>query len=290
LPVAGVLLVLAIVAVVLGATREPGFSMFLLCVLAAVLAAAGGTLLIWALAYRRLAYALTESALRVEWLGQTVVVPYAAIQGIYTGQRLQGSATPEVPCWPGINVGSARVRGLGRLRFFATSTDQSLLTLITVEHGGVVISARDPNEFRTALIDSVERFGDVSADEAQTWQSRGPTEAPWTAIADGWLPATVALGTLALLVVLGSICMQYDGLPDQIPLHFDVGGQPNQIASKSDLLRLPWLGLLVLVVNWALGIFVHPRERLLARVLWLTGVVVQFILFVGILDVLRLAA
>ena len=68
--------------------------MLLLCFLAIVLAGAGVLLMVWAFAYRRLAYSLTESAVRIESLGRTVVVPYQAIQGIYTGQRLEGHATP----------------------------------------------------------------------------------------------------------------------------------------------------------------------------------------------------
>src|SRR5207248_8365770 len=120
--------------------------------------AAGTIMMVWAVGYQRLSYALTESALRIEWLGRTVVVPYPAIQGIYTGQRLSGHATAGVPRWPGINVGAARARGFGRLRFFATSTNQSQLTFVTVEHGGVIVSARDPNALRAALIERVEQY------------------------------------------------------------------------------------------------------------------------------------
>jgi hypothetical protein len=52
------------------------------------------------------------------------------------------------------------------------------------------------------------------------------------------------------------------------------------------LLRLPFLGLIVLVLNWVLGIWVHPRERLLARVLWLGAAVVQVVLLVAVLPLL----
>src|SRR5919199_4738935 len=135
--------------------------MFVLCVLAAALAAAGSVLLVLAIGYQRLAYVFTDDALRVEWLGRTLVVPYTAIHGIYTGQRLEGQSSPSAPQWPGISVGQVRVRGLGRLRFFATSTDQSALTFITVQSGGLVISAREPLEFRTALIERVERHQEV---------------------------------------------------------------------------------------------------------------------------------
>ena len=52
--------------------------------------------------------------------------------------------------------------------------------------------------------------------------------------------------------------------PEQVVLHFDANGRPNDVAPRSDLLRLPLLGLTCLVINWVLGIWVHPRERSLA--------------------------
>jgi len=283
-PVAGLLLFAALAILVLGASRDPSALMLVLCSISAVLAAAGTALMLWAIAYQRLSYALTDSSLRIEWLGRTVVVPYPAIQGIYTGQRLSGHATASVPRWPGINVGPARVRGLGRLRFFATSTDQSQLTFVTVEHGGVIISARDPNAFRAALIDYVERYEQSAvAPGPLSWQQRGPTRVPWTAFADVWLPVSIAVGTVAVLLVLASIGLRYDALPDQLVLHFDAGGQATQIGPKSDLMRLPFLGTVVLVVNWVLGVLVHEREQVLARLLWVGGAVVQFVLLIGVL-------
>jgi hypothetical protein len=284
LPVAALLLFAALALLVLGAASEPSVATLVLWCAVAVLAAGGALLGLWAFGYRRLAYALTESALRIDWLGRVLVVPYVAIQGIYAGQRLAGNATPSVPRWPGISIGTRWVRGMGRLRFYATSTDQSQLTLVTVEHGGVIVSAREPAEFQTALIEHVERSEDSAADAA-IWHVNEPTAAPWTAIGDVWLPICVAVGTLVLLIILATIDLRYDMLPDRVPLHFDVGGEPTQIAPKSDLLRLPLLGLMVLVVNWALGIAVHPRERVLARLAWLVAVVCQVVLLIGVVRI-----
>ncbi len=252
-----------------------------LAVLSAVLAASGTVLLVWAIAYRRLSYALSESALRVEWLGRTLVVPYEAIQGIYTGQRLSGQVPISRARWPGIVVGTTRTRGLGRLRFFATSRDQSELTLVTVESGAVVVSAEDPNEFRAALIERVQRFEEVG--EPRTWHLTEASETPWTAVSDLWLPLCAFVGIVLLLVTVVVVAQRYDSLPDQLPLHFDVSGQPSQISSKSDLLRLPLLGLACLLVNWIVGVLVHPRERVLARLLWLGAAAVQAVLLLGVL-------
>jgi len=280
-PAAGLLLLLALLTLAFGVSREPDQVLILLCCVATVLAAIGALLGLWALGYRRLGYALSESALRVEWLGRTLVVPYGAIQGIYAGQRLAGNSTPSVPRWPGISVGPRRVRGMGKLRFFATSTDQSQLTLITVEHGGLVISAREPAEFQTALIERVER-SDVNE---VAWFDNEPVDAPWTAVADRWLPICVGIGVVALLITVATIGSRYPDLPAQIPLHFDVGGEPSQIGPKSDLLHLPLLGLFCLLVNWAIGVAVHPRARVLARLLWLVAIPVQLVLLIGLISI-----
>jgi hypothetical protein len=173
---------------------------------------------------------------------------------------------------------------MGRLRFFATSTDQSALSLVSVEHGGVIVSARDLQGFRAALIEHVERSPDPGADpSARLVQQAPPSRAPWTAVADPWLPVCVALGTLVLLLILAVIVSRFDALPDYVPLRFDAGGRSSFIAPKSDLLRLPLLGLACLVVDWGIGIWVHARETALARLLWLGGAIVQLVLFVGVL-------
>jgi hypothetical protein len=176
---------------------------------------------------------------------------------------------------------------MGRLRFFATSSDQSLLTLITVEHGGVIVSADNPTEFQTALIAHVERYEDHAIETVPAiLQEREPVAVPWTALADPWLSVCLALGVVLLLVMLFAIGQRYDALPDQIPLHFDASLQTSQIAPKSDLLRLPLLGLICLVINGGLGVVVHPREGTLARLLWLGATIVQVVLLIGLLRLL----
>ncbi|MCA1644936.1 MAG: DUF1648 domain-containing protein [Chloroflexi bacterium] len=280
--VAGALLFVAVAVLVLGGSREPGLGMLLMCVLAAVLAAIGSVLLVLAIGYQRLAYCLVEAGLRIDWLGRTLLVPYAAIQGIYSGQRLAGHALPRAVRWPGISVGSSRARSLGRLRFYATSTDQSQLIFVSLEHGGVIISARDPQGFRAALIERVEQTQSAAVGP-EMWVQSAAHKAPWTAIHDPWLPACAVIGTLVLLIIVAVITFRFDALPDQLAVHFDVTGRPNQIASKFDLLRLPLFGLFQMAVNWVLGMWLHPRQRLLARLLWVGGAVLQVVLLVGVL-------
>jgi hypothetical protein len=97
----------------------------------------------------------------------------------------------------------------------------------------------------------------------------------------------VAVGALLLLLTVAAIAIGFDRLPTEIALRFDSSGQPSQIAPRADLLRLPAFGFLWLVVDWALGVWLHPRERLLARLLWLGGAVLQALLLVAVVRLLQ---
>ncbi len=277
--------VLALAVLVLAATREPGGGMLVGALTALVLAALATALFLWAWAYRHLTYTLGDQALDISWFGRTLAVPYTAIDGIYTGQRLVGSATPIVPAWPGIYVGPGRARAVGRLGFFTTSPDPAALTLITLEHGGVVVSARNPHEFRLALI---ERIQDAVDAAPATRPTRAPARgAPWTALFDRWLAWSLLFACVALFAILAVIGAVFEFLPPEIALRFDANGDPSLIAPREDLLRLPLLGLLVLLVDVALGVWLHARERLPARLLWLSGAVVQTVLLVAVIRLVQ---
>jgi len=263
----------------------PSASVLVWAILAAVVAAVGLGVLLWGLAYRRLTYALGEQSLDITWFGQTLVVPYASIEGIYTGQRLVGSAVPRVPAWPGIYVGPGRARGVGRLRFFTTSPDPAALTLIAGDMGAVVVSARDPLAFRTALIERVESLPHDA--EPLPWRTQRAASAPWSAVRDRWLAVCVGSGIVVLLLTLTAIVFGFGALPAEIPMRFDASGQPTQVAPAEDLLRLPLLAVVLAAVNVGLGVWLHTRERLLARLLWIGAVVIQAIVFVSVVRLLQ---
>jgi hypothetical protein len=260
--------------------------MLLAAITMVLLAALGAAIALWGFASRRLTYTMGEDALEIQWLGATTVVPYAAVDGVYSGQRLVGNTTPMVLAWPGIYVGPGRARGIGRLRFYTTSPDPAALTLITLQNGGVVVSARNPQEFRLALIDRL-RSADDAAEQAQTWSRRPANRAPWTALADSWLLPSLGIAVLLFLACLLALALGYDALPAEIAMRFDASGQPSQIGPSDDLVRLPVLGFLLLLLNAGLGVWLHSRERLLARLLWLAAAVLQGLVLVAIARLLQ---
>jgi hypothetical protein len=294
--VAAALIVLALVtlAVLLTGTLAPGPTMFELALVGTILALAGYGILLWALSYRRLNYVLGPTSLDVPWLGERVVIPYTAIEGIYTGQRLGGHAAPSGVRWPGIVVGRGRTpapeegeRSLGRLQFFATSADPETLTLVAVEGGALVVSARDPQGFRSALIEQVRRQDALTAGGVEESQLLPATTAPWSSLRDRWFWWCLGVALVLLLAVLAVVALRYGDLAEQIPMRFDSGGRATAFGPPTDLLRLPLGGLIVLVLNLALGIWAHPRERVVARMLWAGSGLVQAILLIAVVRLVQ---
>lgn len=280
--VSGVCASLAALAAGVTLGIQPGGARVATAVAAVLLASIGVTILVWGIAYRRLTYRLGTDAFEVRWLGRTLHLPYAAIDGIYPGQRLAGHTQPERSTWPGVYVGRARVSGLGLVRYFTTSREPSHLTVITTPTAGVALSASDPVGFRAALIEraqDAEPLDDASLDLTEA----PPSSAPWTALHDRWLPATLGAALILFLLIFAGASLQYEHLPEQIPLRFNAAGQPTEIASRADLFRLPLGGLIVVLVNLAGGILLHPRERVLARLLWIGATLVQAGLLIAVL-------
>jgi hypothetical protein len=149
----------------------------------------------------------------------------------------------------------------------------------------VVVSARSPQDFRSALIQRVVDQGEKAG--PTTYVRRPLDEAPWSTVRDGWFPWTLAAGLLLLMVGFVIVVLGYNTRPEQIPLRFDAVGRPSQIGPRSDLLHLPLIGLIGLGANWALGVWLHPRERLLARVLWVGAAIMQAVLLVAIIRLLQ---
>jgi hypothetical protein len=268
--------------------------MFELALVGAILALVGGGILLWALSYRRLTYVLGPTSLDVPWLGERVVIPYTAIEGIYTGQRLAGHTAPSGLRWPGIVVGPGRApsadghdRSLGRLQFYATSVDPHSLTLVAVEGGALVVSARDPQGFRSALIDHVRRQDALTVGGVEESQLLPATTAPWSSLQDRWFWWCLGVALVLLLIALAAVAFRYGDLPELIPTRFDSGGRPNAIGPPSDLLRLPLGGLIVLLLNLGLGIWAHPRERVVARMLWVGSALVQAILLIAVVRLVQ---
>ena len=98
--------------------------------------------------------------------------------------------------------------------------------------------------------------------------------------ADPWA-VTLFLAAVALDGALGFALWRYiDTFPELVALHFSVYGEVDIIGPKTDIFRLPLIGVVVWGTNGAVAVMLPSRDRILARTVlaFAVGVMVLFCL------------
>jgi hypothetical protein len=88
------------------------------------------------------------------------------------------------------------------------------------------------------------------------------------------------------LVLFAYIGWRYRALPEFLPLHFDILGQPDRLGMRSEIFRLPTIGFLLLVLNSLLGLAIQRWEKLGAYLLLGVTVIVQVLFWLAALTIM----
>jgi len=102
-------------------------------------------------------------------------------------------------------------------------------------------------------------------------------------LADHVASVLVAAGVIVPVLMAAYLYSQYEGLPDQIPIHWDATGDVIEQTGPGGLWRFPRIAVVVLVVNTAIATFLIGIDRYLARLLVAAIPLVQLILFVALI-------
>jgi uncharacterized membrane protein len=95
-----------------------------------------------------------------------------------------------------------------------------------------------------------------------------------------------ALALSVNLALVAYLVLRFDALPDPLPLHFDASGLADRIEAKTGIFGLPLIGFAVLMLNSALGLSAHRRERA-ATILLMTGaLLVQVLLWFAVSSII----
>lgn len=272
------LLAAALIGLMLASTPGPGLVPML--VVCGLLLASTLVLVVWGMSYRRLVYRLGPSALEVDWLGETLVLPYETFEDVREGEGV-GGVPSRIRVWMGMYVGEGRLRGHGWAAFYVTSRDPAHFTAIATRRGTVVLSAQDRQGFGAALRSHLPR--DASESEPAEAHVLPATHAPWSALRDVWARWSLGVAGLATLLTFAQVMARFPDLPRPLALRFDGAGLPIEVGAPGDLFRLPLGGLVVLLANGILGTWLHPHEPILSRALWVSAAVVQVVLLVAVI-------
>ena len=96
----------------------------------------------------------------------------------------------------------------------------------------------------------------------------------------------LALGLLLNLALFAYVGWRYRALPESLPLHFDILGQPDRFGVRSELFKLPTIGFLLWVLNSLCGLAIYRWEKLGAYLLLGLTPVVQVLFWLAALNIM----
>ena len=103
---------------------------------------------------------------------------------------------------------------------------------------------------------------------------------------DRALQILFAATLLVNLALFGYLALRFDLLPDNLPLHFDVIGQPDRIEAKSSIFGLAIIGLIVFLVNAVMGTLTHRQQRAASLLLAVSALLIQILIWFATINII----
>jgi hypothetical protein len=245
-------------------------------------------LLYWSVAVLRLRYRLDRNGLVICWGASTLVVPMERIQTVTIGSEMEVGENEAAGWrvfrgvgWAGLRAGRARLLD-DRPAWVFTTAPLAQSTVVLTPDNAYVVSPREP----TAFIEAWRVRHPLGP--TQYWregeQRVGLLGMPIWHDRLAW--ALVGLGLVANLALHGYLTYVFDQLPAMLSFHFDVLGRADRIASRTGILRLPQVALLMLVLDLGLGFAIYRRQRVAAYLIWGGGFVLQLLVWGAVLTII----
>ena len=284
--IVGIGLLLAIIAVDVGlislaANRPLGIGTFIIGL--AVLFSLGllGLIGSWLYGLASSVYLLDRNALVIQWGPTEQTAPAGQIERVLTGAEVEGRIQFHGGMWPGHCVGYGEVPGAGPTLFYATVPPQHQIYIVTpgLTYG---ISPAD----REGFLESLHRRLQMGPTQIVEQSSKRPGFLDWAIWQDSVGLALLAFGFLAVLALTGLLCFQFPTLSRLVPLHFDAAGNPDRLGPRGQIFIIPFIGLLTLLLNGALGTLMYRRERMASYLLWGGAVLTQVLVWTAAIGIL----
>ena len=223
----------------------------------------------------KLAYRVERNGVQIRWGAVVDLVPRDEIVEIVPFAALS-KRLGDGWGWPGYRIGDVQVEGLGRVRLYTTRPPEQSLAVRTRNRTYIISPANVEGflaDYRTR-----RKLGPIVH---WTEGRRLPGLLNLSIWRDRLAGELALLGLVLNLALFGYLAARYPGLPPRLTLSYDLQGMADRIGGRSELLALPALGLAMLVVNAALAVWLHRKERVLALLLLSNGPVVQALLWLA---------
>jgi hypothetical protein len=284
--IVGIGMMLAIVSVDTGliwlaATRPLNIGTFFIGLVVLLSLPFLGLIVYWLYGLILSMYSLDRNALIIHWGTTEQIIPTAQIEQVLKGEEVEGQIRFRGGRWPGHCVGYGELADIGPTLFYATAPPQRQVYVVTpgLTYG---ISPADREEFLESLYKRLQ----MGPTQVVEQSSRRPNVLEWAFWRDRLALSLLGVGFLALLVLIGLLCLRFPSLPMLMPLHFDIAGAPDRFGPRGQMFIIPLIGLLAFLANGVLGVVAYRRERVASYMLWGGAVLIQLLTWAAALGLL----
>jgi PH (Pleckstrin Homology) domain-containing protein len=266
-----------------GATLDIALGTIALYVTATVFFFIGVLFAYWTYSLGTMRYVLDRNVLTITWGDIRQLVPMSQIERLVPGRELPAPHVAGVS-WLGHHVGRAEVEGgIGAALVYSTHRTPDDLLYVVTANGSYAISVEDEVAFAEA-VQAQQRLGSLVS-VAQAPDRLYLAAQPFWEDRAAQLLALAAFGMF--FTMFAYIYRQYPNLPASIALPFPQLSGVTRIGSKSELLKLPAAGIILLLVNLGIGFVAHSWERMVGYVLLIAAISAEAILLAAAIIALR---
>ena len=260
--------------VVRGATLDVSLSAVALYILATIFFFLGVLFAYWTYSLGTMRYVIDRNVLTIGWGDIRQQVPMSQIERLVPGRELSAPSVAGVS-WLGHHVGRAKVEGgIGETLFYSTHRSPEDLLYVVTASGAYAISVEDEVAFAEA-VQAQQRLGSLVAVPQAPDRMYLAAQPFWE---DRAAQVLVAAAFAVFFAMFAYIYRQYPHLSDSIELTFPQLSGVTRVGSKSELLKLPAVGIVLLLVNIVLGFVAHSWERMVGYVLLIAAISAEGIL------------
>lgn len=270
--------ILAALFALLASRLEIG-PLFMLFILLAAAAFVPLPFLVYRLyALRRGNYSLDRDKLTITWGLRVEQIPVSDIEWVRPLSALAGTVPLPVFHLPGSVLGHRRHPDLGPVEFVAS--DAKALLLVATARQIFAISPEDATNFMFNIQRAIE-MGSLSPAASESVY-------PSFVVAQAWESLLVRYLWLAnLFLNIGLLAWVSVMIPSlgSVPLGFLPSGAPGEPVAAAGLILLPVVSIFLSLLGWIAGLVFYrrPDQRLLARIVWLSGLLSTLLFLVAAL-------
>jgi hypothetical protein len=228
-----------------------------------------------------LEYWVDRNAITVRWANIRQIIPLPTIERIIHGREYP-QARGGWGEWPAPYLRSDGAASQGRVQVLATMPPEDCIWLDT-HSATFALSPSDPEGFQAAI---QERYA-MGPAQIMSPARQHVAVLGRMAPSDRFGAWLLFAGMLGVLVLFGVLMLSFTNLPDVLTVRYNSAGLPEEIREKAALFRLPTIGLIVWIINGALGLWLNAQKQPIgAYMLWGGAIVVEVFSLVALVSLI----